>query len=43
MKRRDFLKTTGTLAAAAALPRVASFAETSEAVGRTILDRKSVV
>jgi len=37
MKRRDFLKTTGTLAAVAALPGVASFAATPEATGRTIL------
>jgi beta-galactosidase len=37
MKRRDFLKTTGALAAAAALPGVTSFAETPEATGRTIL------
>jgi len=37
MKRRDFLKTTGTLAAAAALPVVSSFAATPEAGGRTIL------
>jgi len=37
MKRRDFLKTTGTLAAAAALPGITSFAATPEANGRTIL------
>ena len=37
MKRRDFLKTTGTLAAAAALPGVTGFAATPEATGRTIL------
>jgi beta-galactosidase len=37
MKRRDFLKTTGTLAAAAALPGVSSLAAIPEATGRTIL------
>jgi beta-galactosidase len=37
MKRRDFLKTTGTLAAAAALPGITGFAATTEASGRTIL------
>ncbi len=37
MKRREFLKTTGTLAASAALPRAVSFAATAEPTGRTIL------
>ena len=37
MKRRDFLKTTGTLAASAALPRAVALAATPEPTGRTIL------
>ena len=37
MERREFLKTTGTLAAAAALPHAASLAATQTRSGRTIL------